>query len=152
MKPSTKYAYAMLLFTLVAVTASVAQAKTESINIEPTQGYEETFQLADGDQVSLTFKVQSQPPNLLHFYVVLPNGTTVDNGIKNEGSLTFSTDVKGNCTLRFVNEVSEAQLLTLDYNIEHYILGMPMLIFVLVAIAVLMVFVVAGYMILGKYG
>jgi hypothetical protein len=152
MKQSTKYLFTMLVFSLIAVNASAAQAKTESVNIEPTHGFEETLELMDGDHVSLTFKVQGQPPSMLHLSVVLPNGTTVDYGTKNEDSIAFATDIDGNCMLRFVNEVSEAQLLTLDFNIEHYILGMPTLLFVLVAITVLMVFVAAGYIIMGKYG
>jgi hypothetical protein len=152
MKQPRKFAYVALVFSLLAITAGVAQAMTESVNIEPTRGYEETIQLADGDHVSLTFRVQGQPPNVLHFFVVLPNGTTVDYGAKNEDSLTFSTNAEGNCTLRFINEISAAQLLTLDYNIERYILGIPILLFVLAAIAVLLAFVVAGYIVMGKYG
>jgi hypothetical protein len=142
----------MLLFSLVAVTVSVAQAKTESINVEPTKDFVRTLQLAGGDQVSVTFKVLGPAPGALHFSTVLTNGTTIDYGAKNEGSIIFSTDVEGECQLRFVNDgSSDSQLLTLDYNVEHFVLGIPMLLFILLAVAVLMVFVIAGYIAMGKY-
>jgi hypothetical protein len=143
----------LIVLCLMVVAVRTAQASTLSINIKPGKSFVQTLQLAYGDQVTLSFRVLGSPPTTLHLSVVLPNGTTIDYGTKSQGSVSFFTDVEGECQLDFENNsTSDTQLLTLDYDVEHYILGMPMLLFVLLAIAVLLVFVVAGYIIMGKYG
>jgi hypothetical protein len=143
----------ILFFTLPAIVVSAVQASTESVSIKPDDDFIRSLQLASGDQVSLTFKVLGPSPSTFRFSVLLPNGTTADYGTGNQGSVSFSTDIEGKCLLIFENsESSDVQLLTLDYNIEHFVLGLPMLLFVLVAIAVLLVIVVAGYIAMGKYG
>ena len=54
--------------------------------------------------------------------------------------------------MRFDNtNSSESAFVALNYNVEHYILGVPMMIFVLLAIAVLLMVIVSGYIIMGKY-
>ena len=154
MKPSRTFSLLFILvLILIVIVVGVAQASTESVSIKPGDTFIRTLQLANGDQVSLAFKVLSSSPNTLHFSVLLPNGTTTDYGTGNPGSVRFSTDVEGKCLLLFENsDSSDVQLLTLDYSVEHYFLGLPTLLFVLVAITVLLVFVVAGYIVMGKYG
>ncbi len=136
----------------LAIFVSVAYASTESITIKPGTIFVKNLQLDDADRVTLTFRVLGTEPSTLRFSVFFPNGTTIDFGTSNSYSDSFSTDVKGECQLRFVNvDSAESQLLTLDYSIEKYVLGMPSLIFILLAISVLLVFVFAGYMIMSKY-
>ena len=154
MKPSRTFSLlSILVLILSVILVGVAQASTESVSIKPGDDFIRTLLLANGDQVTLTFKVLGPSPSTLHFSVLLPNGTTSDYGTGNQGSARFSTDVEGKCLLLFQNSDSpDVQLLTLDYNVEHYVFGLPMVLFVLVAITVLLVFVIAGYMAMGKYG
>jgi hypothetical protein len=143
----------IFVFVLMAIVVSLAQASTESVSIRPGDQFVRTLQLGGGDQVALTFKVLGPYPTTLDFSVLFPNGTTTDYGTRSQGSFRLSTEVEGKCLFVFENSDSlDVQLLTLDYNVEHYILGLPMLLFVLVAVAGLLVFVVAGYMVMGKYG
>jgi hypothetical protein len=46
---------------------------------------------------------------------------------------------------------SSSKLVTLNYEVEHYYFGIPSVLFIVVAITVLLVCVVAGYIIMGKY-
>ena len=150
--PRTFAVASILVLILITIIISVGHASTESVSIKPSDDFIQSIELAEGDQVSLTFSVLGPAPNTLHFYVLLPNGTTIDYGIGSQGSVSFSTDVEGKCLLHFENsDSSDVQLLTLDYTVEHYILGLSTLLFVLLAIAVLLVFVVAGYIVMGKY-
>jgi hypothetical protein len=85
--------------------------------------------------------------------MILPNGTTSDHGEISQCTTEFFTDVKGECQLHFDNSnSSNAQLVTLNYDVEHFIFGIPQMIFLLIAIAVLLLLVAAGYIIMGKYG
>ena len=153
MKLSKRPLNLLVIFGLVTIIVGVAVAKTESISVEPGKEITRTINLAAGDRTSITFTVLGQSPSTLHFYVVLPNGTTTDYGEVSRFAVAFFTDVKGECQLHFDNgNASSAQLVTLNYEIEHYVFGIPQMLFLLLAIGVLLVFVVAGYIAMGKYG
>ena len=153
MKLPKRPMYVLAIFSLIVILTGVAQAKTESINVEPGKEFTRTIDLAAGDRTSIIFTVLGPAPSKLHFYMVLPNGTTSDYEEVSQCATAFSTSSKGTCQLHFNNSASsDSQLLTLDYSVEHYIFGVPQMIFILGAIAVLLMFAVSGYIIMGKYG
>lgn len=153
MKLSKRLLPLLVLFCLMTIMMNVALAKTESINVEPGKDVTRTIDLAAGDRTTITFTVLGPSPSTLHFFVVLPNGTTTDYGESSRFTVDFFTDIKGECQMHFGNsKTSGAQLVTLNYEVEHYVFGIPQMIFLLLAIAVLLVFVVAGYIVMGKYG
>jgi len=53
--------------------------------------------------------------------------------------------------LNFDNNSSAPVFVALNYEVDHYILGMPEMIFVLAAIVVLLMVIVAGYFIMSKH-
>ncbi len=143
----------VLFVVIVSALVSEAYASMESVSVKPGNEFVRSLQVANSDVVSLTFNVLGSDTNFLHFSVLFPNGTSVDFGAKSQGLFSFSIDIDGKCLLIFENsESSDAQQLTLDYSVEHYVFGLPMLVFVLLAVAVLLLFVIAGYMVMGKYG
>ena len=153
MKLSKKLLCLFLIISLIVILTSTVYATIESINVEPHKEITRTIDLATGDRTSITVKVLGPAPSTIHFYMVLPNGTTDDRGDLSQCELSFSTDVKGECQLHFDNvNSSNAQLVTLNYNVEHFIFGIPQMMFLLIAIAVLLLFVAAGYIAMGKYG
>jgi hypothetical protein len=153
MKTRKKLFLTLVIIGLIAFLVSAAQATTESITVETGKEVSRTVDLAAGDRTTITFIVTGPSPSTLHFYVVLPNGTTVNYGEANQLTTDFFTDVKGECQLHFENNnTSDSQLVTLNYDVEHFIFGIPQLVFLLVAIAALLLVVVAGYIIMGKYG
>jgi hypothetical protein len=142
-----------VIFCLLTVLACVAHATTENINVESGKEITRTIDLAAGDRSSVTFTVTGPAPSTVHFFMVLPNGTTSDYGEVSRCTIDFSTDVQGECELHFGNgNSSGAELVTLNYDVEHYIFGIPQMFFLLIAVAVLLLFVVAGYVAMGKYG
>ncbi len=143
----------ILFVVLVPALVGEAYASMESVSVKPGDEFVRSLQVANSDVVSLTFNVMGSDTNFLHFSVLFPNGTSVDFGAKSQGLFSFHIDTDGKCLLIFENsESSDAQQLTLDYTVEHYVFGLPMLVFVLLAVGVLCLFVVAGYMVMGKYG
>ena len=153
MKLSKKPLYLLIIISLIVILTSTVYAMPESINVEPHKEITRTIDLATGDRTSITVKVLGPAPSTIHFYMVLPNGTTDDRGDLSECELSFSTDVKGECQLHFDNvNSSNTQLVTLNYDVEHFIFGIPQMMFLLIAITVLLLFVAAGYVAMGKYG
>ena len=130
----------------------IVHAKTESFNIEAGKEFVCKINVASKDKVQLTFVTTGQASGNLSFSMVFPNSTLINLGTVGQYSNSFTSDAEGTCELHFDNSnSSETTLVTLNYEVEHYILGMPQMIFVLVAIAVLLLVIVAGYIILGKY-
>jgi len=153
MRHSRKPLCLLIILSLTLILTEVAQAKTESINVEPGKEVTRTINLASGDRITITFTVLGPDPSTIHFYMVLPNGTTSDHGEISQYTIAFFTDVKGECQLHFDNSnSSNAQLVTLNYEVEHYIFGVPQMFFLLIAITLLLLSVAVGYMLMGKYG
>ncbi|HLC00906.1 MAG TPA: emp24/gp25L/p24 family protein [Candidatus Bathyarchaeia archaeon] len=153
MRHSRKPLCLLIILSLTLILTEVAQAKTESINVEPGKEVTRTINLASGDRITITFTVLGPDPSTIHFYMVLPNGTTSDHGEISQYTIAFFTDVKGECRLHFDNSnSSSAQLVTLNYEVEHDIFGIPQMFFLLISITVLLAFVAVGYMLMGKYG
>jgi hypothetical protein len=153
MKHSKRLLHLTVIFCLITILTCVVQATTESISVESGKENTRTIDLAAGDRSSVTFTVTGPAPSTVHFFMVLPNGTTSDYGEVSRCDIDFSTGVQGKCELHFDNgNSSGAQLVTLNYDVEHYIFGIPQMLFLLLAIAVLLLFVVAGYIVMGKYG
>jgi hypothetical protein len=137
----------------VTTLVAVGKAKTESFMVDPGKEVTIPVSVAAGDRISIILTVQGPAPSKLHFYAVLPNGTQSDYGNISQCNIGFSSDADGECQLHFDNNNSlDAQLATLNYEVEHFVFGIPSMIFMLIVITVLLVFVAAGYVIMGKYG
>ena len=142
----------LLILCLFIGAVVIVHATTQSLNIESGKELVVKIDLASADRVHINFVTTGQASINLFTSIVLPNSTVITLGVVDQYSTTFTSDTGGTCELHFDNtNSSENEFVALNYNVEHYILGMPEMIFVLVAIAVLLVFIVAGYIILGKY-
>ena len=126
----------------------IAKATTESLNIESGKDIVCKINLASGDKIHLTFVTTGQTSV---FSITFPNSTVSNLGAIDQYSTSFTSKTAGTCELHFDNtNSSENSLIALNYNVEHYILGIPEMIFVLAAIAVFLMVIVSGYIIMGK--
>jgi hypothetical protein len=142
----------LLILCLCVGIIGIAQATTQSINVEAGKERICKIDVAPNDRVQFTFSTIGQASNHLSFSIVFPNSTATSIGEVDKYSSSFTSNVKGICELHFDNTNSnELVFVALNYEVEHYIFGMPQMVFVLVAIVVLLLIIVAGYFILGKY-
>lgn len=153
MKCHKRLLHLPVVIALIVIVANIAQAATQSFNVEAGKDVEEIIELQASDTLSMSLQVTAVESSKLHFYIILPNSTIIDYGDTNQLTIELSTKVDGECKLHFDNSHSEsAKLITINYNIEHYIFGVPQMLFLLIAIGILLLFVVAGYIAMGKYG
>lgn len=142
--------YLILFFSSLFLLVQLAAATSTSFTV---QGGEETtrvLRLAVEDRVLISFSVVGGD-NAIHFYFVCPNGTVRDFGDLGHFHYTFVCDVEGNYVLRFSNVDSAVdKLVTLNYEIEHYIFGVPQMLFLTIVIGVVCVVMVASFILLGK--
>jgi hypothetical protein len=141
------------LFLVVFVSAILEFAEATTMNFTVSSGEEETktIDLAFDDRVLIEFTVFGQSENTLDFSISYPNGTVKAFGNIAGLHLPFVCDLEGEYVLRFSNlNSSEDRLVTLNYEIEHYIFGMPQMLFLTIVIAMVCVAAVAVFILMGK--
>jgi uncharacterized protein (UPF0333 family) len=136
----------------VAILACPVLASTTTFNVPSGEELTRTIDLNAEDHVTLTFTAVGGGTDNLHFYMVFPNGTTLDKGSIAQFKMNFVADVGGLFELHFDNNSTSTQLITLNYEIERYFFGLPAMIWLLMGIAVLLLFIATGYITMGKYG
>ncbi len=141
------------LFIAIAFTILVQLAEATSMTITVQGGEEETksISLAVEDRVLIRFVVVGQSDSSVHFYITYPNGTEKDFGKVGDFHDSFICDAEGECILHFSNtDSTEDKLVTLNYEIEHYIFGIPQMLFLVMIIVVVCVAAVAVFILMGK--
>jgi hypothetical protein len=142
----------LLVSTLLITTISTAHAATESLNVKAGEDLVRKINMSAEDHLRISFTVLSDSSGSFRFWVVFPDGAKQDYGESTSYNVSFVSGVQGECELHFDNTVSSSgQLVTLNYEIEHYYFGIPEIPFLIIVIAVLLLCIVVGYMIMGKY-
>lgn len=126
-----------MMVALSALTTIVV-ADNASFKVEPQQERVITLSLQATDGVTGSFSVVSEDESGINFFVIDPQNRTI-LGYLNIGQkkFSFTAEVTGDYQLHFDNSVSSVYVKTiaLNYNITHYIMGLPQEQFLLVVIA-----------------
>jgi hypothetical protein len=143
-----------ILLILIALFTFIQSAKatSTSFTVHSNEEVAKTLRLNIEDRVLIHFTVLgTASENTIHFYLAYPNGTEKDFGQTGYFHYTFVCDLEGNYTLRFSNIGSSIdKTVTLNYEIEHYIFGIPQMLFLTIIIAITCVIAVASYIFLSK--
>ena len=151
LRKPTSFAVIIVVILLAFLTVSV-QASTTTFNVLSSEESTRTIDLKAEDHVTLTFTAVGGGTEPLHFYMVFPNGTTLDKGSATQFKTNFISDASGPFELHFDNNSTSTQLVTLNYEVERYYFGLPVMIWLLIGIALLLLVITAGYISMGKYG
>jgi hypothetical protein len=141
------------LFIAIASLIIVHSAEATSTNFTVLAGEEETrrISLAVDDHVLIKVTVPASPDMGLYFSVTYPNGTVEEFGKGGYFTCTFVCDMEGECVLHFSNVGStEDKFVVLDYEVEHYIFGIPQMLFLVIIIVVICMAAVAVFILMGK--
>ena len=142
----------LLILCLFVGAIGIVHATTEGFNVEAGQDFVCKIDVSPGDRVQLSFFTTGQESSDVCFSLVFPNSTVISVGDVGQYSTSFTSDVGGTCELHFDNSNSSAPVfVALNYQVDHYILGIPEMIFVLAAIVVLLMVIVTGYIIMSKH-
>lgn len=140
-------------FVLIASSViNSANAETETFSVPPETDLTKSLDLRENDRVSIGFSVIGETTNEIDFYITDPDGDTI-YPYNNTGHVSFSflTTEAGTYTLHFDNTQStETKTVTLNYDVEHYILGMPQTMFLTTIIVIICVIAVAAFILTGK--
>jgi hypothetical protein len=143
-------------FFIIAISLSlltqVAVAIALNFNVPKNDEVVRSLTLAVDDHVSIKFTVTGQTEKVLDFRIQDPNGDIIVEhkkvGTINEKLVCV---VSGEYYLYFSNlESSEEKFVTLNYEIGHYIFGIPQMLFLTMIIALLCMGLIATFVMLGK--
>jgi len=127
--------------TIIDFTVPGREEVTQTINLEVDDHVVIRFSVVGGENGST-----------LDFFIICPNGTVTMAYPGSAGaSCAFVCESNGNYTLHFSNKgSSDNMFVSLDYEVDHYILGMPQMLFLTVIIAIVCVLGVAAFVLLGR--
>jgi hypothetical protein len=150
-----KFRKLLISFLFSAIVFSIfiqfAEATTTNFTVHSGQEVTQLLNLAVEDRVLIGFTVVGASDNTLDFSIAYPNGTVKEFGKIGDFHYSFVCDAEGEYILHFSNKDStENKLVTLDYEIQHYIFGIPQMLFLTIIIAVVCVAAVATFILMGK--
>jgi hypothetical protein len=146
--------YILIILALTVAFTGLGHATTTQFTLKAGGEVTHPINLIADDRVLIQCKVISalaDTSNTVQFSINFPNGTVKDFGEKADFSYSFVCDAGGEYTLNFTNnDQTENKLVTLNYEVDHYILGMPQMLFMVIVIAVVSVIGVAVFIGLSK--
>ena len=137
------FLFLLLTFSLLATVCSVV-ADTGTYPIQPLQQQTIKLNLDNGDSVTGTIVVNGQ--GMIDFWISDPQGMNVTN-YSNTGQTSFSINAQtsGTFTFHMFNPSADSSIsVTINYNPNYTILGMPQelfLLLVIVGVALLLIIV-----------
>lgn len=144
-------AYFLIIVALLVVLMGIGQATTTNFTVR--RGEEATcpISLIVEDRVLIQFVVVGGDVSTLQFSIIFPNATVRDFGEVGKTIYTFICDVEGDYVLHFVNDdQTENKLVTLNYEIRHYIFGIPQMLFLTIIIVLACIGGVVAFVMMGK--
>lgn len=143
----------LLAATIVLLLIPAVKAAVESFTVRAGQEETKLLNLAVEDRVLVRFTVTGRTTSVLDFYITDPYGNIMET-FGNTGSVdyAFVCTQEGEYKLFFSNIASaEDKLVSLDYEVEHYIFGMPQMLFLTFVVVGTCVAAVAVFILMSKH-
>jgi hypothetical protein len=132
--------YILIILALTTVFIGLGHATTTQFTLKAGGEVTHPINLITEDRVLIQLKVIGTTADSSHnllFSISFPNGTVKDFGERGNFNYNFICDAEGEYTLNFTNtDQTESKLVTLNYEIDHYIFGIPQMLFMVILIAV----------------
>ena len=134
----------LVIVALLSVVIGIAQATIASLTIKAGEEVTHPINLIAEDRVLIQYKFVEGNVTALQFSMSFPNGTIRDLKTSGDSIYSFICDIEGEYLLHFVNTDQKEDLrVTLNYEVQHYIFGMPQMLFMVILIAIISVVGVA---------
>lgn len=143
----------LLAATAFLLLIPTVNAAAESFTVRAGQEETKLLNLAVEDHVLVRFTVTGGTTSALDFSITDPNGNIMET-FGNTGSVNYAfvCSQDGEYKLNFTNIASaEDKLVSLDYEVEHYIFGMPQMLFLTFIVVGTCVAAVAAFILMSKH-
>ena len=142
----------ILVAIVLVILVECASATVLQFTLPAGEATTRSLKLAVEDRVMIKFSVLGQAEDTIDFHITAPNRTVVATYSK-QGNVrhSFICEEAGEYVLTFSNTYSsEDKFITLDYEIQHYIFGIPQMLFMTMIIVMICVAAVAVFIMMGK--
>lgn len=143
---SKKTIWFLLSILTLAYIVRLASATVEQFTVPNGREVTRDLELVEEDRVFINFHAVGP----IGFSIMCPNGTSKEFGSVAEIDVRFVCVNAGKYVMHFSNSASESRLVTLDYEVQHFVFGMPQTFFLTIIIAVICVCAVAVFVMMGK--
>ena len=142
----------LFIAIVLAILIQLADATATSFTVPKGEEITRSISLVVEDRVLVKFTIVGQTASTLDFFIIDPHGDMqVEFSRVGTVSYPFVCDEAGEYVLHFSNtDMSEDKLVTLDYEIQHYIFGIPQMLFLTIIIVLVSVVAVATFIMMGK--
>jgi hypothetical protein len=139
-----------LIAVLFVIFIQLTEATTTNFTLHGGDEEVRSLKLAVEDRVFIRFTVIGQTTSNVRFYITCPNSTVREFGEVGDFSYSFVCGDEGDYSLHFINSSEEDKLVTLDYEVQHYVFGMPQMLFLTIIIVWVSVGAIAVFVLMGK--
>jgi hypothetical protein len=141
-----------VILVLLAVLIGLGNATTTYLIVKGGEEVTHPITLAVEDRVLVQFTaLGAEDTHTVHFSILFPNGTERDFGNVAQASYSFICDVEGEYELHFVNnDQTIDKRVTLNYEIQHYIFGIPQMLFMVLIVVLACIGGVFAFVIMGR--
>jgi hypothetical protein len=141
----------LFLAIMLSLTIHPVKAATRSFTVKGGEEVTETLSLAAEDHVTIILTVGGLVGDTINFYITCPNGTVKDFGKVATLDYRFICDLGGEYVLHFSNiDSAQDRVVTLNHEVQHYIFGIPQMLFFVMIVAAICVAMAAAFVLMGK--
>ncbi len=148
--PRRTVVYVLIFLALLVFLVGLSQAASTSFRVQSEAELTHPINLVAEDRVLIQYKAVGEDSNTLNFKISFPNATVRDFGTSGDFSYSFICDLEGQYVLHFVNTDQSELLVTLNYEIQHYIFGIPQMLFMVLIIVLVCIGGVVAFVLLGR--
>ena len=141
----------LIILALLSGLIALGQATMISFTVKAGEEVTHPINLIVEDRVLIQYKIVGENANAMQFSIGFPNDTVKDFGGSGDFSYSFICDVEGEYVLHFVNtDQTEDIRVTLDYEVQHYIFGIPQMLFMAIIVVLACIGGVFAFVIMGR--
>jgi len=142
----------LFIVVVLAILVQPADATATSFTVQKGEEKTKIISLVVEDRVLVKFTVVGRTASTLDFYITDAHGDIqVEYSRVGTVSYSFVCDEAGEYVLHFSNtDTSEDKDVYLDYEIQHYIFGIPQNLFLTLIIVLICMGAVATFILMGK--
>ena len=143
----------LLAATIILLLTPMVRATAESFTVRAGQEDIRSLDLVAEDHVQIRFTVTGQATNVLDFYITDSHGNVLETfGSTGNLNYAFVCSQEGEYRLHFSNVASvEDKLVSLDYEVQHYVFGMQQTLFLTLIVVGLCVAAIAVFILMSKH-
>jgi len=138
------------MLALLVVVVGFSQATPTNFIVQGGAEVTHSIDLIAEDRVLIQIKYVGGNVGTMHFFISFPNATERDFGATGDFSYSFICDVEGEHVLHFVNTDKTENQVFLDYEVQHYIFGIPQMLAMALIVVLACIGGVVVYVLLGR--